>query len=285
MNHYQILKNIPPLSGFFGHTDSLGGFMKADRIPGAWPEDMAALQAHRCQLSSGLTMASSAASTPEAIECFRLLAHRLNSMRQKRTLRSLLVTSALAGEGKTTVCLNLAAVLARHSQKVLVIDADLCAPRIADLLGGPSEGLTDILADKLTPANAIWRAEPFGFYVLPVGSAEECDPIALFESPRFGSFVRWAGKQFDWVLVDSPPLQVSADAHALGTLTDGSLIVVRAGSTPQDAYLHAIDELEGLNIVGTVLNRCEEGALQPYRSYYRYYNRKKDSASHAGPKA
>lgn len=202
-----------------------------------------------------------------ALEKFRYLGHRLQQLRSKRTLSRVLVTSAIPKEGKTVVSVNLAAVLARGSSRVLLIDADMRQANVRGLLGEPSRtGLADLLEGRETLSSALRFIDLLGIFYLPAGFPSS-NPVELLQGQRMRDLMQATAAAFDWVVLDSPPLNVFADAHCLAGLSDGTLLVVRSGVTPREGFEEAIAALDGSFLAGIVLNGCEDERRDRY--YYR----------------
>ena len=209
-----------------------------------------------------------------AADRYRLLRMRLKEHWRTGKLKKLLVTGALAHDGKSTVVLNLATVLAERGKRtVLVIEADLHHPSIgASLKLKPWCGLTECLADEDTPPlSAIRRIEPLGWYLLPAGETRR-NPTELLQTPTFGHILQKLAPHFDWILIDSPPVIPLTDSLSLQHHADASLLVVRAGQTPREAVEQTVELLGKQNIVGVVLN----GVEARNHLYYQYheYNRR-----------
>jgi succinoglycan biosynthesis transport protein ExoP len=173
-----------------------------------------------------------------------------------RNVTPLLVTSALPGEGKTTVAVNLALAVAEAGKRVIVIDADLRAPGVAEALGleqGP--GLVQVLQGHATLREAAQEWGPGLIRVLHAGGTAR-DPAVLLRSPRLGDLVRTLAEQEAFVIVDTPALEQAADALIFAPHVAGALVVVRASRTPREAVQHAIAELgaAGADVLGVVLN-------------------------------
>jgi capsular exopolysaccharide synthesis family protein len=178
-----------------------------------------------------------------------------------RRPRVLVVTSPNPGEGKTTVISNLAVAMAEIHRRVLLIDADLRRPRVHQLFGMPNRfGLTDLLAAaepiETIPlkASSLESGVP-GLYVLPSGSRTH-NISSLLHSPRMGELLERALRVFDTVLIDTPPVKQIADARVLGRLSDGVVLVLRAGQTTRGTARAAADRFaeDGIRVLGTVLN-------------------------------
>jgi protein-tyrosine kinase len=200
---------------------------------------------------------------PSAQESFRVLCQRLLQIREQRQLRTILITSPVPGEGKTVVAINLAATLARSSSTVLLVNADLRHPR-RELLGiDPERGLSDYLAGRVELAKSIRRVDPLGFYYLPAG-VTSTNPSELLQKPALQEFMNQASAAFDWVIVDSPSVNLFADSRHLATVVDGVLLVVRESVTPKELAQKSLAALDKAFIVGMVFN-ASTGS--PYAQY------------------
>jgi capsular exopolysaccharide synthesis family protein len=211
-----------------------------------------------------------------AADRYRLLRMRLKEHWRAGKLKKLLITGALAHDGKSTVVLNLATALAeRGKHSVLVVEADLHHSSITESLKlRPWAGLTECLADGATsPLSAIRRIEPLGWYLLPAGEPRK-NPTELLQTPALGQILQKLSPCFDWILIDSPPVIPLTDSLSLQHHADASLLVVRAGQTPREAVEQTIELLGKKNIVGIVLNAVEARN----HLYYQYndYNRRTD---------
>jgi capsular exopolysaccharide synthesis family protein len=209
-----------------------------------------------------------------AADRYRLLRMRLKEHWRAGKLKKLLVTGALAHDGKSTVLLNLATALAeRGKHSVLVVEADLHNSSLgASLKLRPWAGLTECLVDDAAPPlSAIRRIEPLGWYLLPAGEPRR-NPTELLQTPAFGQIMQKLSPCFDWILIDSPPVIPLTDSLSLQQHADASLLVVRAGQTPREAVEQTIELLGKKNILGIVLN----GVEPRNHLYYQYheYNRR-----------
>jgi capsular exopolysaccharide synthesis family protein len=208
-----------------------------------------------------------------AAERYQGLRLKLEQMRQRDGRRVIAVTSPGAGDGKTLTSINLAGVLARESDaRVLLIDADLRRSSIADRLGiAPgTAGLAELIAGSKKPlAGLVERPEDCGFDVLAAGSSSV--PVQqLFRSARFAEVLDEARGQYDYVLLDTPPLVVF-DAAVLARKVDGVIVVVAADRTPKKLLAAALDLLDPATVVGLVFN-ADNSPLFGYNSAaYRPY--------------
>lgn len=196
--------------------------------------------------------------------------------------RSVLITSAVSGEGKSTLIKSLALGYFESGRSVLVIDADLRRPMIHELFDAPLvPGLSDVLRDAIPFSNAVQQVQP-GYlepaigasdapvlHVLTSGSAIS-DPAALLGSDKFTSLLATAAADYDMVLVDSTPILAVSDAIPVATHVDAVVVVARSDYTTRDAAQrcrHALERLKDVNVVGVVANAVRE-ETELGRPYY-----------------
>jgi capsular exopolysaccharide synthesis family protein len=206
-----------------------------------------------------------------AVEQYRKLAATLHHAQGSRGLKCILVTSALPGEGKSLTASNLALTLsASYQRRVLLIDGDLRRPALHDVFGVPNTaGLSDGLArDRLTGIPVLEVSARLSIVTSgqPIG-----DPTGPLTSDRMRHLLDEARAAYDWVIIDTPPIGLLADARLLAEMVDGVLLVVEAVKTPYPDLLRAIEAIGRERLLGTVLNRLEyvPGGAKYYRSYYR----------------
>jgi len=188
-------------------------------------------------------------------EQFRLLATRLQDLRQSRPLKTILVTSSLPEEGKTFVALNLAAALSqRDRHKVLLLEADLRRPSCCSSLGlSPVPGLAEFCATHASLSGFVYRVSGLDVCLLPAGE-RPAPAIEWLPSRRMSQALAETGSAFDWVLVDSAPLLPVADSVVLSRLCDGIMLVVRRNRALKSALLEALKRFEPGRLLGLVLN-------------------------------
>jgi protein-tyrosine kinase len=203
-------------------------------------------------------------------EQFRSLRSRLCQLRASQPLRTILITSALAGEGKTFVTFNLAqAIVQQRDQRVLIIDADLRSSRLHRLLGAPhTPGLSEYLEGKADEIAVMQSSQDGNLYLVP-GGAQVANPSELLANGRLKRLIDCMAPLFDWVIVDSPPCLPVTDANVAADCCDALLLVVKAYSTPAEIAQRAKEELRGKNVLGVVFNSVSEKLLT-YGSYYSY---------------
>lgn len=195
--------------------------------------------------------------------------------------RSLVVTSTAPAEGKTLVASNLAVGLAMAGQRVVLIDADMRRPRLHEIFQRPqSPGISDLVMGSVKASEAIQPSAVPGMWLLPSGAIPP-NPAELLSSPRFRDVLDALGRQFDWVIIDSPPTMAVIDASVVAHLAGGVLFVVASEKTSRPAAIKALEQLDvaKANFLGAVLNRVElKRNAFFYSAYYRreygdYYSR------------
>jgi protein-tyrosine kinase len=204
-------------------------------------------------------------------EQFRTLRSRLYQLRSNQPLRTLLVTSSIPAEGKTFVTNNLAQSIVRQpDRRALIIDADLRRARLHVPLGAPSSpGLTDYLRGEADAISIIQQGQEGNLCFIPGGN-EVTNPSELLSNGRLKSLLDRLAPIFDWIILDSPPCLLVADASVIADLCDGVLLVTRAGVTPAATAQRAAQELRGRNVVGVVLNAMTESHVGTSDYYYGY---------------
>jgi capsular exopolysaccharide synthesis family protein len=200
-------------------------------------------------------------------ERFRLLAARLGYFKEHRGLKKVVITSAVPGEGKSLISANLAISLARR-HRTLLIDGDLRQPGLRDLLGTRDLcGLIDWWHGGSSVSEFLWKMEEVSLWHLPAGQIAE-DPMEILQSQRIADMLDEVSDSFDWVIIDSPPLVPVADASIWAGHADGTLLVVRQGTTPKKSLQSIMENSENLKLFGSVMNAAEEAHQQYYSHYY-----------------
>jgi polysaccharide biosynthesis transport protein len=171
--------------------------------------------------------------------------------------RSIMVTSPSNGEGKTMTAANLAVTFAHQGKRVLLIDADLRRARLHAIFEVPREpGLGQVLSGTVAGAAAIRQTAVPGLFLLPAGGAIPVSAADVLAGDAVRALLERLDDEFDVVIVDSPPVLLTADAPIMATQVDGVLLVVRAGQTERETAQYAIHQLAsvGADILGAVLN-------------------------------
>ncbi|HEY3438702.1 MAG TPA: polysaccharide biosynthesis tyrosine autokinase [Actinotalea sp.] len=189
-------------------------------------------------------------------ESYRRLRTNLQFLDASRRLRSFVITSSVPGEGKSTTSVNLALVMAEKGMRVLLVDADLRSPSIADICG--LEGGAGLSAVLIHEAVIDDVAQPWGVPGLHVMTAGQIppNPTQLIDSESMTEFLRAAGAQYDMVILDTPPLLAVTDAAVLAHLTDGALLVVGSRKVKKPDLQEALDSLDAASasVLGILVN-------------------------------
>lgn len=228
-------------------------------------------------LSSRLFRRSSSgelADSPEIIrESFLTLCTNLR-IHTNGEFRTLMITSAAPGEGKSLTAANLAVNLARRRMPVLLVDADLRRPVSHKIFRISNDmGLSDILEGGAEPGSVIQRT-PEGPDVITSGTIPD-DPSLLLGSDRMSELIAELTRKYQLTLFDTPPVLSATDAVLLAPLVDWSVLVLRAGSTVMEEARRAKAMLEEANgkIVGSILNSLDAQIALGYHKYADYYTR------------
>lgn len=204
-----------------------------------------------------------------AAEKFRFLGVRLRQLQQGRPLKKVLITSTIPEEGKSTVSANLAGVLARRKQSVLLIEGDLRRPGLAQQFGlGRLAGLGEWLQGGRRTVSNLYRLNGPDFWFMPAGNPPD-NPLELLQSGRLTELMAQLSNLFDWIIVDSPPLLPLADTTVWARVTDGTLLVAREGKSERKQLLRGLEAVKKSDLLGVVLNGC----VNPdHKSYYQRYS-------------
>ncbi|WP_030923450.1 polysaccharide biosynthesis tyrosine autokinase, partial [Streptosporangium amethystogenes] len=215
-------------------------------------------------------------------EAFRALRTNLQFIGVDRQPKSLVVTSCLPGEGKSSISANLAITLAQAGWRVVLVDGDLRRPSIPRYLGIEGAiGLTDVLIDRARLDEVIQVWGEAGLSVLPSGQIPP-NPSELLGSGGMREVLAQLTAAYDMVIIDAPPLLPITDAAAIAALCDGALLVARYGKTRREHMARASELLSSINVrvVGTVLNFVRSGndAYHGYGYEYEYQAEVKKTA-------
>lgn len=212
-------------------------------------------------------------------EKFRALATRLDHLRGKRELKSFQVTSSVINEGKTLMSGNIAVTLAKYcGSKTLLVEGDLHRPTLANLFGlSELPGLDHWWsgADRDLD-NHVHRLNGMPLWFLPAGKA--CDqPSEILRSERFAKAFAQMAAQFEWTVVDSPPMLPVVDVNLWSKLVDGTLLVVREGLAPVNALKKGLQSLDHPKLIGVVINDVSESGPVNYEGQYYGASKSKDT--------
>ena len=193
------------------------------------------------------------------------------------------IVSALPGEGKTTVAASFAAFVAKSGSRVLLIDADLRNPSMTNTLGyANAPGLLDMVADKSSFDDLVITDTEYKFDFLPSSTRiKPSNSSDILNSPAMRQMLKAAKNDYDYVLVDLPPILPVVDVKAAAHLFDAFVLVVEWGSTSSDEILKAVSasSIVSERLLGAVLNKADEAVMRRFEGYsdrsYHYYTNEK----------
>jgi protein-tyrosine kinase len=264
----------PPLAGA-----SVAGVTAHSVSPFANPFSLEALLARSVQLpwrpDTKTMLFFNGDDMARGAEQFRTLRSRLYHMREKMSLKKILVTSALPKEGKSFTAANLAQVLVRqHGRRVLLVDGDLRSPQLHVMMGTTrTPGLVEYLRGESDEFSIMQRGPMENLFFIPSGQ-QISNPAELAANGRLKLLMQRVEPLFDWIVVDSPPAVPVSDASLLATTCDGVLMVVRSNATPSDMARRARQEFPDQTLVGVVLNGAESGVTAYTHYYYETYEKR-----------
>lgn len=199
---------------------------------------------------------------PEFKEAIRIIRNKVERHAKENSLKKILITSALAGEGKSTIAVNLALSMAQEGKRVALVDCDLRNPSDSAILNqNPEKGLIDYLNKKAKFNECVYSAEMLGveerlkFLFIPGGQAVE-DGANLLGSERMKNVVDALNEKMDYVILDSAPVGLLTDASVLAQYADGAVFIVKKDFAKADHILNGMEHLAESNIhmIGCVLN-------------------------------
>lgn len=211
-----------------------------------------------------------------AHEQIHALATHVIAQHTDHGLRTLAVTSALAGEGKTTLSLALAEKLSRAGKRILVIDLDTHRATLSGEAG--LEGVEGAM-ESSDPGRAdilhAYATDRPNVFIMPVGKIDlsHIGGVPLLDPARAQALVRRALEEFDLVVLDCPPLLPVADAHVIADIADRTVLVVRANSTPKQVVEQALKDFDREKLFAAILNRAQPQFIPYFREVYGYYRR------------
>jgi capsular exopolysaccharide synthesis family protein len=217
--------------------------------------------------SNSLALALTKRPDSSLAEAFRALGTAISGF--TNLPKTLLVTSAENGEGKTVTALNLGQALSQRNGKVLVMDCDLRRSGIAEALGlANDKGVSTLLSGEHEVSEVLrpYNSQP-NLWILPSGPVPG-NPVELLASPRLAALLNQLTTHFSCVIIDSPPVLAVTDATILATLADGVLLVAASGRTPRSGLIRTRKILASAraNILGVAVNKIDS-RFQSYRNY------------------
>jgi capsular exopolysaccharide synthesis family protein len=202
-------------------------------------------------------------------ESYRALRTSLLAPSRRQLPKTIVVTSALPKEGKTTTSLNLAATLARHGARVLLVEADLRQASLAAKLGIDSpRGLTSVLTSEAAPEDCVLGVNALPGLSVMLSGPKQPNPGELLASQKFSDSMRALAESFDTVIIDTPPVLAVTDPVIASIGSDCVLLVAKYGATPTQSLIRARDVLRRANasLWGIVVNCIDLESPQ-----YQYY--------------
>lgn len=218
-------------------------------------------------------------------EAYKTLRTNLSFASISKQYKTIIITSAIPNEGKSTVAVNLATTLAESGAKVLLVDCDLRNPTLRRLLRvRPSykEGMTSLLTGKAALSDCIFKHAKIQCDILLAGAIPP-NPVELLSSPQMKILLEKLGGFYDYIICDTPPVSVVTDAAALSRFCDGVILVVRQKTSTRDQVWAAKRNLDAVqaNIIGTILTCYDMSddtqAVNPYYGGYYQYGKITDS--------
>ena len=193
--------------------------------------------------------------------------------------KTVMITSAFSAEGKTTTCINIAATLAQVQAKVLLIDADLRRPRVHTYLEVKNkEGLANHLGGFAAVESIINRMEGFDFDYITAGNIPP-NPAELLSSKKFAAFIDVVKEKYDYIIVDTPPVNAVADALSVAASVENVLLVCRCGISITKEVQKAVSALEfaQAKILGFITIDAQNKKIKNYETYSGYYGYRQSS--------
>ncbi|MCI7444284.1 MAG: CpsD/CapB family tyrosine-protein kinase [Clostridium sp.] len=207
-------------------------------------------------------------------EAYKTLRTNIQYSSFDKEIKTILVTSTIPGEGKSTIAGNLALSFAQQDKKVLVIDCDLRKPSLHKIFKLSNlKGLSDIIVGNSDLEKAMYNYKD-NFDILTSGKIPP-NPSEILASNAMTALLEKLKTKYDIIIIDSAPLQAVTDAQIISNKVDGTLLVIRAGVTKREAILQAKELLNKVNakILGVVLNGVENNS----EKHYYYYGSKEES--------
>jgi capsular exopolysaccharide synthesis family protein len=221
----------------------------------------------------------------QSAEAFRgVRTHLMAAIRQEES-KIILVTSPEPGDGKSTMSTNLAVAMAQSGKSVLLIDADMRRPTVHTLVGQErSPGLSDLLENSDTSVESVTHRLPVEGGLLHVIAAGKCprDPGERLMSQRFADLVGMLKDQYDWIIIDSPPVLAVTDSATISRMVTGVLLVVRMNGRTRMAAIRAVESLRSLdaNVLGVIANGIDPTKHGGYGYEYGVYGASKRASKY-----
>ena len=193
-----------------------------------------------------------------ARDCYEALKINLLARHPDKSIKTLLFSGTMHGDGSSTTAINFANTLAKNCQlKVLLIEANLRTPSLHEVFHlAPDHGISDLLNDGNKPEAILKKVGPQNLYVVTPGT-RHAGPVSLFEAKTFSDFLKSMREKFDYVILDGPPILSFSESRVLCSMVDGVVMVLASGRTRRQVAARAKQEIEeaGGKVLGVVLNR------------------------------
>ena len=202
-----------------------------------------------------------------------------------KDIKVITITSSVQNEGKSSVAFDLSKTMAEGGKKILMVDADLRKSVLAAKyhIQGIDKGLSHYLTGQAEIEDIIYETETEGFYLSVAGPLSP-DPTSLLDSDQFQKFIDKVREDYDYVIIDAPPLGVVIDAVIIGKYCDGAVLVIEQGVIKRKVVQDVIKQLKRgkVRILGAVLNKVDEriGAYGNYEYKYSYYGESDTEKNH-----
>ncbi|HET7875178.1 MAG TPA: CpsD/CapB family tyrosine-protein kinase [Methylomirabilota bacterium] len=224
--------------------------------------------------AAGLRLIAESAPKSQAAEAYRTLRTNIQFTALDRPVRTVVITSTVPEEGKTTTAANFAVVTAQTGSRVCLVDTDLRRPTLHQIFELHNErGLTNALVEGLAFAKVAQATRVPNLWVVTSGPLP---PVhgELVGSKRMHDLLEGAAADFDLIICDSPPVMAVSDAVALSAQCDGVVLVVRVGGAAAETVRRTAEQIESVNgrILGVLLNRADTRRDGYYTDYFRYYH-------------
>lgn len=224
-------------------------------------------------MDNGVQMITVASPSSVNTEQFNTIRTNIEFSNADKQIKSIVITSAMASEGKSTVAANLAVSFSRQGKKVLLVDADFRRPTInATFEISNPFGLTNFLTEHSISINDIfYKTSVENLYVLPSGPVPP-NPSELIGSNRMEKMIESVREAFDVIIYDAPPILSVTDAQILSTKVDGTILVVRQNKSEKEAVKQAVNLIKHVHgeVIGTIFDDVDGADA----GYYGYYSKK-----------
>jgi capsular exopolysaccharide synthesis family protein len=215
-------------------------------------------------------------------EAYKTLRTNIQFSSLEDKIQTIVVTSSVPGEGKTTTAINLALAIAQSGHRTILVDCDLRKSKIHELFQISNEkGLSNVLIEDATFEEAIYKdnidvREVESLYILTAG-VKTPNPSELLGSSKMQNLITLLKEEYEYIIIDTPPILLVTDAQVLSQYADGCLLVTASGKTQKDSVVRAKSQLLNVNakILGVVLNKVNFRNKKDYYNSNYYGDRKK----------